>query len=157
MKNLIIIFLLIIVIFRIYPDCEDKKSNRIFSQDKNATSAFDVQQCMDDVDLSAFKNVQRTSCYIKEVDRLEARLDVTLNALRSSNQDEAQRKLLDSQEAWRLARDSWCSYIGELPLAPHPLFNEQFCLAEETEKRIDVLEKMNREILKSQDDSEDTE
>jgi len=155
MKNLIIIFLSAVLFFRIYPCDESSKTKRITEKPANTESSFDVRKCMDAVDLSAFKNVQRTSCYIKEVDRLEAVLDVTLHALRNSNPDETKIKLLDSQEAWRSARDSWCGYVAELPLAPHPLFNEQFCLASETHKRIDELDKMKREVLKIQGESED--
>jgi uncharacterized protein YecT (DUF1311 family) len=113
---------------------------------ESALDSSIVEKCMDEVDLAAFKNVQRTECYVKEVLRLERILELTLKDLIQKSPPNSRQYLQDAEEAWSYSRDTWCNYVGNLPLAPLPLFNRQFCLAEETNKHIEKLNRTKEEL-----------
>lgn len=116
--------------------------NSEFTLDSSA-----VTKCMDEVDLAAFKNVQRTECYVKEVARLEKVLELTFNEVIQKSPPDSRQFLQDAEEAWAYSRDTWCNYVGALPLAPLPLFNRQYCLAEETSKHIEQLIQAKEELI----------
>jgi uncharacterized protein YecT (DUF1311 family) len=149
-KNLVIIFLLAVVYFQYSLSKESKEAvSSAFTGEPESGSAEDdsvVKKCMDDVDLAAFKNVQRTQCYVKEVARLEAILDRTLKEVIERSPLDARQYLQDAEGAWLDSRDEWCNYIGSLPMAPLPLFNRQYCLAEETAKHIERLNTAKKEL-----------
>lgn len=105
-----------------------------------------IKKCMEEVDLSAFKNVQRTACYAKEVARLEVLLEESLAGVLQKTPFEARQYLLNAEEAWSHSRDAWCNYVGSLPLAPLPLLNRETCLAEETSKHLDQLSATKKEL-----------
>ncbi len=150
MKNLLILILSVAFYLQ---GCQDKNGTSAMPQVEAAAmaaeSALDdsvVIKCMDDVDLAAFKNVQRTECYVKEVARLESILELTLKNVIQKSPVDSRQYLLDAEEAWVYSRDTWCNYIGSLPLAPLPLFNRQYCLAEETSKHIEQLNRAKEEL-----------
>jgi len=150
MKNLVIVFLVLLVYFQ-YTLSKDSQEGvpGVFPDEPESGSAADdsaVKKCMDDVDLSAFKNVQRTQCYVKEVARLEEILDRTLKEVIEKSPQDARQHLQDAESTWHDARDEWCNYIGSLPMAPLPLFNRQYCLAEETAKHIERLNMAKEEL-----------
>jgi hypothetical protein len=156
MKNIIIIVLSIALLVEIYRDKEDEASVNVKANvERHMTPELEdvtVRQCMDDVDLAAFKNVQRTACYVAEVARLEViRVDI-LKELTNQSPLNTQQNFLDAEEAWRYSRDAWCNYIGSLPMAPLPLFNRQYCLADEATKHIQALRVALNEVRSIQED-----
>jgi uncharacterized protein YecT (DUF1311 family) len=150
MKNLLILFVAVTFYLQ---GCHDKNSTNSMPQTETAAMVAEsepddsaVKKCMDDVDLSAFKNVQRTECYIKEVARLESILELTTKDLIQKSPPDSRQYLQEAEEAWSYSRDTWCNYVGSLPLAPLPLFNRQYCLAEETNKHIEQLNRAKEEL-----------
>ena len=150
MKNLIILVLTVALYLQ---GCNDPNSTSSLPQTEAAAmvaeSASDdsvVKKCMDDVDLAAFKNVQRTECYVKEVARLEAILELTINDVIKKSPSDSRQYLQEAEEAWTNSRNTWCNYVGSLPLAPLPIFNRQYCLAEETNKHIEQLIRAKAEL-----------
>jgi uncharacterized protein YecT (DUF1311 family) len=150
MKNLVIVFLMVVVYFQYTLGKEFQEGvSDVFPDEPESGSAADdsaVKKCMDEVDLAAFKNVQRTHCYVKEVARLEAILDRTLKEVIEKSPSNTRQHLQDAEGTWLDARDEWCNYIGSLPMAPLPLFNRQYCLAEQTVLHIERLN-MTRDEL----------
>lgn len=150
MKNLLILILAVALYFQSDRDkpCVNvtPKTESFPFQLTSSENASEIKKCMDSVDLSAFKNVQRTGCYTKEVARLEAVLEGRLRELLQETPYEARQLLLDAEEAWSYSRDAWCNYVGNLPLAPLPLLNRETCLAEETSKHLDQLAATSKEL-----------
>lgn len=150
MKNLLILILAGTLYLQ---GCHEKKCIHSMIQSEppamvaGSASVFStVEKCMDEVDLAAFKNVQRSECYLKEVLRLERILELTLNDLSQKSPPDSRQYLLDAEDTWSYSRDTWCNYVGSLPLAPLPIFNRQYCLAEETNKHIDQLNRAKEEL-----------
>lgn len=150
MKNLVIVFLMVVVYFQytLSNESQEGVSDVFLDEPENGSAADDsaVKKCMDEVDLSAFKNVQRTQCYVNEIARLEVILDRTLKEVIEKSPQDARQHLQDAEGAWLDARNEWCNYIGSLPMAPLPLFNRQYCLAEETTKHIERLNMAKEEL-----------
>lgn len=150
MKNLLILILVVALYFQMERDkpCINAmpKTESAPIQSDPVQSHSAVNKCMEEVDLSAFKNVQRAACYAKEVTRLEAILEENLKEALQKTPLDARQYLLDAEEAWSYSRDTWCNYVGSLPLAPLPLLNRESCLAEETSKHIDQLNMTKKEL-----------
>jgi uncharacterized protein YecT (DUF1311 family) len=95
------------------------------------------QACMDHVDLGALKESQWAACYQIELQRQDARLNVEYKKLQAKLVPDAARALELAQRQWLQFRDLWCDF--EAKKDPVHRFNEPACMAELTEKQVDLL------------------
>jgi uncharacterized protein YecT (DUF1311 family) len=110
------------------------------SASEAATESPGFQKCMDDVDLSAFKNSQWAACYEAELQIQDRRLNVVYQRVQRANTPELKQALLKGQRAWLIFRDAWCSYEEQTPYAPGGSVNKLACLMDITIDQIERLE-----------------
>lgn len=110
------------------------------SASEAATESPGFQKCMDDVDLSAFKNSQWAACYEAELQIQDRRLNVVYQRVQRANTPELKQALLKGQRAWLNFRDAWCSYEEQTPYAPGSSVNKLACLVDITIDQIERLE-----------------
>jgi len=112
----------------------------LISTSKAATESSGFQKCMDDVDLSAFKNSQWAACYEAELQIQDRRLNVVYQRVQRANTPQLKQVLLKGQRAWLIFRDAWCSYEEQAPYAPGGSVNKLACLVSITIDQIERLE-----------------
>ncbi len=110
------------------------------SASEAATESPGFQKCMDDVDLSAFKNSQWAACYEAELQIQDRRLNAVYQRVQRANTPELKQALLKGQRAWLMFRDAWCSYEEQAPYAPGGEVNKLACLLSITINQIERLE-----------------
>lgn len=100
-------------------------------------------KCMNDVDLSAFKNTQWGACYEAELARQNKRLKYEYKKLRAKYKG-VDEKLLDvAKNSWLKYRERWCRYEEALAIAPTPYVNYRSCLVDTTIEQINRVMKIN--------------
>ncbi|WP_395636946.1 lysozyme inhibitor LprI family protein [Sphingorhabdus sp.] len=110
------------------------------SASEAATESPGLQKCMDDVDLSAFKNSQWEACYEAELEIQDRKLNVVYQRVQRANTPQLKQVLLKGQRAWLIFRDAWCSYEEQAPYAPGGSVNKLACLVSITIDQIERLE-----------------
>ncbi len=97
------------------------------------------RDCMDAVDLGAFKNTQWTACYEAELQRQDAQLNAAYQRIQHKAPPDLKKTLLKGQRAWLAYRDAWCAYEELTPVAPGGSVNRASCLVDLTIAQIDRL------------------
>lgn len=104
-----------------------------WAQGPSITDSKAFVACMDKVFDQGFVTENRIRCIQAERQKYEAMLREQYQQQLKSLQGPSRQHLVQGQRAWLKYRDAWCAYELSLQdLAPHPLVNEQFCLAELT-------------------------
>lgn len=98
------------------------------------TQAF--VDCMDNVNLGAFKNSQWEACALEEITRQDAVLNTQYRAVRNALSTEQKEAMLKGQRAWLKYREDWCRFeeVGET--APGGNANYLFCILDLTDQQI---------------------
>ena len=99
----------------------------------------EFRQCMDAVDLSAFKNSQWQDCQKAELNRAEKRLKL-VEADRLKNYSENAPKIVLAFASWRQFREQYCEWTANSGETPSPEFNRLTCLSLLTLQQAAMLE-----------------
>jgi len=120
-----------------WPNLSEVKKN-----DDDRKAEFDLQQCLDNVDFSAFKNTQWLACYLAEYDKQKARREDEFKLLLSRISGQQRKALLKAERSWISFKEKWCAFEGSYDPAdsdPIPDVSRASCLAEVTARHADVL------------------
>lgn len=96
-------------------------------------------QCMENVDMAAFKNSQWAACAADEIKRQDVILNSEYKKLKSSLSAEQKDLLTKAQKSWLKFREDWCRFEEVSPSAPGGDANYNLCIMELTNKQIDVI------------------
>ncbi|MCH2486358.1 MAG: lysozyme inhibitor LprI family protein [Erythrobacter sp.] len=102
---------------------------------------LEFSNCMEAVDLGAFKNSQWLACHESALERFDSKLNRAYSSLQQKlSRDEDLKRLRTAQREWMGFRDSYCVFAGSLELGPTPEINRMACLIEITAEQAQRLE-----------------